>query len=325
MNTTAFDGSKFAYVSSTDGLSTDYNTNIPARSVLSKEIDLSYITHPVLTFYWKSMGEKPDFFDPGDNGELYIDDGHQEHRMSFYFEYRNNTQWKKESIILDQFEGQKVWLKFVWFNGFEYGQGPAFSIDHVKIIGIRNQIPVLSSTTLIFDQPYTSTVYVNTFQNEAVYITPENIPLWMRTEISNGKISLTGIPGTADYNTYDILLHLTTPTFSTTTPLTVYVPATHYVHSLKSTGDDAFPALLDQANPYDYIVFAVDGTIYIDENVSISLTKPVHIIGPTSAKLILNFNNDKFTYTSLYLNKCDMAAISNLTIENSSGVLRGQK
>lgn len=321
---TAFNGSKSAYISNTDGITDDYNKNKPARSVLSTKIDMSYIIHPVLTFYWKCMGEEPDFFDPGDNGELYIDDGHSNHRMSFYFEYRNSKQWTKESIVLDQFEGQIVDLKFVWYNGFDYGQGPAFCVDHVKVIGILNNAPTLSCSSIIFEQPYTSTIYVDTFEDQPVSIKPKNIPSWMKTEISSNQLSLTANPSSVNAGVYDILISLSTPTVTTNSPLTVYVPTTHYVRNLQSSDENSFPVLLAKARPYDYIVFEIEGTLYIDENVSISLTKPVHIIGPTSAKLHLNFNNDKYTYTSFYLNKCDMAAISNLTIENSSGIYSGK-
>jgi len=318
---TSKEGSRSAYISNTDGVTDDYNVSIPAKSVLiSKEIDLSFVSHPVLTFFWKCMGEKPDYFDPGDNGELYIDDGTAEYRMSFYFEYRNNNDWKEESIILDQFEGKKISLKFVWFNGFEYGQSPGLCIDNVKIVGVSTPTPNIKCSDMIFDteDAYTGVVLATDFYNEPISITSANLPTWIHPISSNGELKLIGRPDQTNTGIYDILLSISTPSQSFQQHINIYVPETHHVETLQSYGDNSLPVLISKANPFDYIVFDVEGTVYLDEYSAINLTRPIHIIGPTSSQLSLTFAD--YYNTIFYINDCDMASISHVVIEKIEGI-----
>ncbi|KPA09349.1 hypothetical protein MHK_010449, partial [Candidatus Magnetomorum sp. HK-1] len=313
-------GKKSAYISDNNGLNPQYDIDQPGKSTLSVSVDLAFFTEPVLTFWWKSVGEFNDnVFLPMDLGRLFINDG-EDIMMCYWDEFSKKIDWELRSIDLKKFEGKKIILKFLWFNGYEQGKSPAFCIDDVKVSGVINKDPVLSqipNCVSSVGKPYTSFIEAKGYSDTFVSIDfTSMLPEWLSYTIVNsqsGIIMLHGIPRENDIGAYEIKFHLSNSFKSVDKSTTIYVQETYRVKNTNDDGEGSLRNYIEMAKPYDVIMFDVNGIINLDSLIYIN--KPLFIIGPGYSKLSIS-GNDKCRV--MQINGEYPISISNISIINGN-------
>jgi len=315
-NGTAKQGNKSAYISHNNGVSAEYDKDKPGQAILSLPVDFSVYIDPVLTFWWKSLGEYEDgVFLPQDYGILYVNDG-SDHLESEYYEYAKNPEWKFASIDLKSYQGKKVEIKFLWFNGYEKGKDPAFCIDDVKISATLNPDPIVikpPKITATIEEAYSSTIQLISYGNQPVTIVSTQLPEWLSLKKVNPQASnaiLYGIPRSKHKGPNNLTLHMTNEMSTIDKNFTIYVQQIRKVINTNDSGTGSLRQCIKDANPYDIIEFDVSGKIILESNL-LYIDKPVYISGPGISNLSISGNNQ---FKVFQINGSFPISISNLTL-----------
>ena len=315
----AKDGNKSAFISSGIGAGASYDPRYPSFSELSVPIDLTKYISPVLTFWWKSLGEyTTGEFLPKDYGELYLNDGQNDHLISHYYEYAKNEEWTYESIDLKTFAGKNIILKFRWFNGHSIGNNPGFCIDSIKINANQVIKPVFTQLPDMIaypGQPYSSVAKMAVYNDAQITLSVfPPLPEWLTIEYpdnSPGTVVFHGVPEEGA-EPLELTFRLTSGDQENDIPFTLYVPKIHHVTTLiDSSSEGSLQTCLENANPHDIIQFDVHGRLFLNKYIYIS--KPLKIIGPGIENLTLDASH-QFCIFQLY--GSFPVHISHLTLEN---------
>ncbi|MCU4177354.1 GEVED domain-containing protein, partial [Carboxylicivirga sp. N1Y90] len=129
-------GNRSTYVR--DGASTvaDYDEDSESESWIEVNIDLTDLQSASLSFDWQCEGEiwSGTVYD---YGEVYINTGGGDQRISDPKEFYGSNAWTNKVIDLSSHTGSMATLKFAWFNDDNTSDGPlAFCIDNIEVGGI---------------------------------------------------------------------------------------------------------------------------------------------------------------------------------------------
>ena len=128
-------GSKALYVSN-NGSSNTYSDDPNEAIVItaSFDVDLTNVTNAQLQFDWKCIGEA--LFD---YGELFIEYGGNEYRISSQFEFQNSATYSTKTVELINYVGGVRKIKFKWHYDNMTVNDPPLAIDNVSIIPILTE------------------------------------------------------------------------------------------------------------------------------------------------------------------------------------------
>lgn len=138
-------GTKALYISNDGGATNVYTLNSSQTGTDAVvRIDLTGQTAASLSFDWKSNGE---LYSGSwvDYGEVYINIGGSDIRLSAAKEFVNTTTFATKNISLTPYVGGVVSLKFRWVNDGSSGNQPPFAIDNISITA--GDYPSLTTTT----------------------------------------------------------------------------------------------------------------------------------------------------------------------------------
>jgi len=131
-NADVYTGSQAAYITSDNGQTAGYNTNVASRISLKKNINIPAEDNGVkyksaeLSFYWKGIAE-----DGYDGGSVKEGRSHLVPAKSL----SNQATWIEEVIDVSQYIGTNFNLNFQWYNDAHAGMNPGFCIDEVRVVG----------------------------------------------------------------------------------------------------------------------------------------------------------------------------------------------
>jgi len=124
----AYNGSASAFISNDGGSSSGYNSSRRTTIYLQNDVTIpSSYKSAELSFYWKGIGE-----DGYDGGSL------RENRSTQLIDdasLNDQATWIEENIDITSYIGTRFDMDFMWYNDWNAGQNPGFSIDEVRIIG----------------------------------------------------------------------------------------------------------------------------------------------------------------------------------------------
>ncbi len=217
-NDTAKSGSKSAYVSGNDNTA-GYANDVLSESALKIPIDLTFYKNPVLTFWWKCMGEEG-----WDYGEVFVNDG-ADHRVSDEKEFANRDSWELKTINLTEYEGKSIIIRFRWYNDDSWGSSPGFCVDDVEIAGTYVSAPVFTSTPITKAITGTEYIYLITtsdYNGDDVTLTAQMLPGWLGFDPATGRLS--GTPGETDGGIHSIEISASDGIHTSSHSFTISVP-----------------------------------------------------------------------------------------------------
>ncbi|MFD2891033.1 T9SS type A sorting domain-containing protein [Flavobacterium chuncheonense] len=128
-NATQNGGNKALYISNDNGISNAYTMSASSTAWATVEVDLTTATYVDLVFDWKALGESS-----YDYGEVYINTGGSDTRISGVKEFQGSDVFQTKRIPLSSYTGQIVVIKFKWVNDGSSGSNPPLAIDNLKVI-----------------------------------------------------------------------------------------------------------------------------------------------------------------------------------------------
>ncbi|MBK6967194.1 MAG: hypothetical protein IPH20_25690 [Bacteroidales bacterium] len=135
-------GSKGLYISNDNGVTNAYTITVAQTGTdASFRVNLSGLTAASLTFDWKANGEVN-----YDYGEVYINTGAGDVRISGTKEFNSTTAFANRRISLSPYVGGNVTIKFRWVNDASTGTAPPFAVDNVTVAD--GDVATLTTTTV---------------------------------------------------------------------------------------------------------------------------------------------------------------------------------
>nr|WP_321405311.1 T9SS type A sorting domain-containing protein [uncultured Carboxylicivirga sp.] len=119
---TSYEGTSSAYISTTKGITTDFDEDW-AITYLDVEVDLRNYTTASVNFWWKCDGDGRDSY-----GQVFIDGWQVSNDLD------RNTTWREETLDLRNYVGSIRTLRFKWIDIGDNGN-PGFCVDNVYITG----------------------------------------------------------------------------------------------------------------------------------------------------------------------------------------------
>jgi hypothetical protein len=137
-------GTKALYISN-NAVANVYSVSSATTTNASLLVDLTGLANASLSFDWKSNGEaSSDLSTVYDYGEVYINTGSGDVRISSVSEFFNTTTFTNKLIDLTPYVGGLVTIKFRWVNDGTLGNQPPFAVDNISIAPYG--LPSLSTT-----------------------------------------------------------------------------------------------------------------------------------------------------------------------------------
>jgi hypothetical protein len=121
-------GTQGLYISNTSGSTNAYSTSSESMSTAEFRVDLTGLTAADLKFDWRANGETS-----WDYGEVYINTGSGDVRISNSGEFRGSTAFATRTISLNAYVGGVVTIKFRWTNDDNGGSQQPMAIDNVSV------------------------------------------------------------------------------------------------------------------------------------------------------------------------------------------------
>lgn len=122
-------GAKSLYVSDDSGTSNEYNTGSTSTAWATVDVDLTGHSAATLSFDWRCDGE-----DNYDYGEVWINIGASDVRITDSKEFVASTTYQNKTIDLSTYTGNVATIKFKWYNDGSVGSQPPLSIDNISIV-----------------------------------------------------------------------------------------------------------------------------------------------------------------------------------------------
>lgn len=127
-------GAKSLYVSNDSGTSNEYSTSSTSTAWASIDVDLTSHSAATLSFDWRCDGEGGNGSTVYDYGEVWINIGANDVRISDSKEFVASTSYQNEIIDLSSYVGNVATIKFKWYNDGSSGDNPPLSVDNISIV-----------------------------------------------------------------------------------------------------------------------------------------------------------------------------------------------
>jgi len=150
-NATQNGGNKSLYISNNNAAYA-YATSSVADIYAEISVDLTNVTSATLSFDWKSNGEVSVGGTIYDYGEVFINNGTSDVRISTQQEFVGTTAFQTKEINLTPYVGGIRKLRFRWVNDNTDGTGVPMAIDNISITeGLKPTVTTTAINTVVYN------------------------------------------------------------------------------------------------------------------------------------------------------------------------------